>query len=106
MASFKEVYDAQITGENISQAQIIQAIVNECDESLDETNWKWWKKSYSKENVTTEELKEEVADIFIFAILLAKSSGMNSEELVNKIADKTNYNFKRDDHVKYEEVKL
>jgi len=55
------------------------AIFCECGEAIMETNFKWWK--YKEVNI--ESLKEELADIFIFALDFALILGQ--EEDVNSL---------------------
>lgn len=105
MVSFREVFDMQETGGGVTQHQIIQALMAECIEALDETKWKWWK-DYSTVDIKTDDMKKEISDIFIFAILLAKSTGMSAQDLVDVIYSKSCYNKERSDHKKYSEVEL
>lgn len=67
------------------------AISGEVAEVRNETDWKWWKK---KEGVNKENLKEEVADIFIFWLDMIMRLEW-SEEIWNVIHKKQLKNIER-----------
>lgn len=56
-------------------------------------NYKMHKEREDKVNES--DVKSEIADIFIFAIDLALIMNMNGDELLNKIKEKQDKNFKR-----------
>lgn len=83
----------------------IQTLINELEKFRDERNWKQfhnskdlalaisieaaelneiflWKTSEEAENVDRNKLKEELADVFAFSLLLAGKHGFNVKEIV------------------------
>ena len=83
----------------------IQILINELEKFRDERNWKQfhnsndlalaisieaaelneiflWKTSEEAENVDRNKLKEELADVFAFSLLLAGKHGFDVEEIV------------------------
>ncbi len=89
-------YIVQKRGLNFSKEEWIKneifAIQAELIEVLDETNWKWWKKS---KEIDEDKLKEEIVDVLHFFVSLSIFAGMDANELFERYLDKNKENFDR-----------
>lgn len=70
----------------------IKHLMHEAVEVERETNFKHWK---AFKAVNANELKGELADVFIFFMNLCNEAEFNVEELVEKVAAKQNINIER-----------
>ena len=73
--------------------ELILAIIVEAVETLNEINWKPWKKQ--QKIVDEVHLKEEVVDVFHFVIELAIVVGMDHKELFYQYKQKMQENIRR-----------
>lgn len=86
--------------EGISDGEWIQkymlAMLSEMAETLDETNWKWWK---NPKPVSHDALCEELVDVLHFYVSMCLRAGMDGEELFKRYCAKNEENFRRQDGV-------
>lgn len=73
------------------QRQIL-AMISELAEVMDEVNFKWWK---NKKPINSDNLKEEIVDVFHFFVSMCLTAGMDAEELYQRYLAKNAENFNR-----------
>lgn len=77
-------------------ADTMRNIIVESVETMNEVNWKPWKKT--KKDVNWQAVKEELSDIWIFLMNGILESGMTAEEFNNIVINKINKNFERQEN--------
>ena len=70
----------------------ILAIMSELAEVLEETNFKWWKKS---QEIDKDALREEIIDVFHFVISLCLKVGLSPQDLYTAYLEKNQENIRR-----------
>jgi NTP pyrophosphatase (non-canonical NTP hydrolase) len=76
--------------------QFILCMQAELIELLDALPWKHWK-NYDGILIDDEEVEFEIADLFIFLIGIAGINGMSAIDIITRIMQKMDTNFKRQD---------
>lgn len=81
----------EISANEWIQKQIL-ALISELAEVMDEVNFKWWK---NEKPINSDNLKDEIVDVFHFFVSMCLTSGMDAEELFRRYMAKNEENFKR-----------
>lgn len=69
------------------------AMQQECAESVDSLNWKWWKKG----DDDWDNIKVELVDILHFWVSMCTVAGLSAEDVIELYFKKNDLNFKRQD---------
>ncbi len=79
----------------------IIACWSELTEIMNELHWKHWKPATYRFSIKDEaRLREEIIDLWHFAICLAHAAGLSSEELFALYCEKNQFNHNRQDNAK------
>lgn len=71
------------------------AIIQEAAELQNTTGWKWWKKRRAPEQFDMAHAREELIDVFHFAVQAAIALGMGPDDLVAEYERKAAINVER-----------
>jgi len=72
-----------------------RAMLHEIIELEDELGWKWWKKRTKAE---TDQIKEELIDVFHFWLSIALDLEMDEKSIMNEYEKKLKINHERQNH--------